>query len=184
MKSRSAFTLAEIVLVIGLTILMMGIGIGMIQTLLKYQRHTAASARYLISVSTLSAKFRDDVRLAIRAEETEIEAPIEPETRLPGVQLTQPDGTTVIYATDQQSVIRLVYVGNERKHLDEFEIPSATSAACTHNAPEHSITLSIQRKLGPSQVIRNRLKDKGTPTRELRIEAFYTPEEPATGEAS
>ncbi len=115
--NRRGFTLTELLVVMGMTSVVLTVGVGMLHRVMHEQKSSDRDNVMHRVAERLSAKLREDVHLADRAE---LQSPDEGEQRL---VLNQPGESTVTYVVRNNALERTSTKENEPTHRDRFQFP-------------------------------------------------------------
>jgi hypothetical protein len=140
---RRAFTLIEMVLVLGALAAMLGLCAGMIHLLLKLDRAQRAHLAETTTLGRLAPRFRQDVRAATSQASMRDES---------GLVLSRPGGPNVEYRARPGALVRTRRDGDRATSRDTYALPRFdTPQFQVEGSPGAAfVALVLRRKEGPS----------------------------------
>lgn len=134
-STRRAYTLIEMVAVMGIGAIMLGIGISMIHLLLAADREQQRAVRTTFQMSRLSRQLRDDIHAAAGAEVQEA-----PQTEL---ALTTDDGRRIVYTADAHVLTRIAPGVEDEMSREDYRFPPETTLWFSRDEKPALVRLSI-----------------------------------------
>ena len=135
-SSRSGTTLIETVVMIGVSMVMLGLAVTMIHLLLRAERFTTQAVWHNTTLSRVSRTLRDDVHAALTAE---VQRPADDRPAVLTLELT--GDRIVSYQIEEHQLTRTETTGDAATRRDAFYLPPGS-------------TLSFQRVDGPPAIVR------------------------------
>jgi hypothetical protein len=159
-RSRSGTSLVETVVMIGVSMIMLGLAVTMIHLLLRAERFTTQAVWHNTTLARVSRLLRDDVHAALTAD---VQPPADDRPAALTLQLT--DDRIVSYQIEEHQLTRTETAGDATTRRDAFYLPPGS-------------TLSFQRVDGPPAIVRLSIRRAPVSTRAAAEHSAVSGESP------
>lgn len=132
-KSRRAFTLIELAVVVSITSVLFALSATTLVALMRVERQCSAEVALDRAVARLAGRFRADAHAAVAADCTS------------GCALDLGGGKTVRYSFSSPAVIRELCRGETIEHRDSFLLNKDASVLFALNADSRLVTMHLSR---------------------------------------
>ena len=138
MQSRTAASLVELLIVLSMSTVLIGAGIGMIHTILETENSVMQSFQLQRSLIRLSQSFRRDVGASV--DVTLIQ---EDDTSTTELRLELPDDERVVYRLLAETVKWEALVNGQIRGQDEFVLSAGSHVECNFSPLANRVTFSV-----------------------------------------